>query len=110
MIKYLTGYIFSIVLTLVAFALVSSHSLDESLLTYLIIGLALIQLVIQLNFFLHIGEESSPRWNLIAFMSTVFLILLIVVGSLWIMNNLNYNHMTSEEQSNYILHDEGIHK
>jgi cytochrome o ubiquinol oxidase operon protein cyoD len=53
-------------------------------------SLAFVQVIIQLIFFLHLGEEESPRWNLISFLFMVGVVFIIVAGSLWIMFNLDY--------------------
>lgn len=112
--SYLTGFILSILLTLLAYSLtvIHVHSYHEvishEILIPTIIGIALIQLVVQMVFFLHLWQEAKPRWNLIFFVSTVSLILLIVVGSIWIMQHLNYN-MTPSDMSNHLIKDEGIH-
>jgi cytochrome o ubiquinol oxidase operon protein cyoD len=58
-----------------------------------IVGLAIIQLFVQLFFFLHLGEESKPRWNLMVLLFAAMVVIIVVFGSLWIMNNLNYNMM-----------------
>jgi len=43
--------------------------------------------------FLHMNTSSEDRWNLVAFVFTVLIIAILVVGSIWIMWNLNYNMM-----------------
>ena len=40
---------------------------QDTHLIYTIIGLALIQAIVQLIFFLHVGQEAKPRWELIIF-------------------------------------------
>ena len=108
---YVVGFSLSILLTLAAYFLVANRLLSGGVLIAAVIGLALVQLAVQLIFFLHLGQESKPRWNLAVFLGTVSIILIIVIGSLWIMNNLNYNHMrTPAETDTYILHEEGIRK
>lgn len=111
---YFIGFIISVFLTILAFLLVnlqvkSDHLLIEhGLLTAIVIGLALVQLMVQLIFFLHLGQESKPRWNLIMVISTAGVIFILVVGSLWIMNHLNYN-MTPDQMNQQIINDEGLH-
>ena len=39
------------------------------------------------------NTASEERWNLIAFLFTLLIIGIVVVGSLWIMYNLNINMM-----------------
>ena|SRR5260221_2509642 len=108
--SYITGFALSIAFTLLAYFAVVNHVVSGGLLIAVIIGLAIVQLVVQLLFFLHIGQESKPRWNLAFFLSTASIVLLIVVASLWIMNHLNYNMMTSQGMNQKILKDEGMQK
>ncbi len=110
---YITGFILSIVLTLVAFFIVNLHvtthhlELSHEFIITTILCLAVAQLFVQLFFFLHMGQEKKPRWNLAVFISFISVILLIVTASIWIMYHLNYN-MTPMEMTNHILKDEGM--
>jgi cytochrome o ubiquinol oxidase subunit IV len=80
---------------------------SASMLITTILGLALIQLLVQLIFFLHLGKGQDSTWNLVVFLTTVSLVLLIVVGSLWIMDHLNTN-MTPQDINNYMSSQDGI--
>lgn len=88
--KYTIGYILSIVLTLAAYLAVTLRLSSTVIIIGYISVLAMIQLVVQLLFFLHLGDRSS-RWNLWIFAVMIMFVAIIVVGSLWIMGNLNYN-------------------
>lgn len=95
---YVTGFVLSVVLTLGSYFLVTSIGVDwpRQVLIGIVLTLALIQLLVQLVFFLHLLHESKPRWNLmflLAFFSTVFL---VVVASIWIMQHLNHNMMPAD--------------
>jgi cytochrome o ubiquinol oxidase operon protein cyoD len=92
-IKYSLGFVISLVLTLTAYVLVTGRLLDGLGLLLVLGGLALAQMIVQLIFFLHVSDESRPRFRLVSlgFMMTVLLI--VVGGSLWIMHHLNYNMM-----------------
>ncbi len=107
--SYIIGFIASLVLTLVAYFLVAGHRFEGGVLLSAILGLAIIQLLVQLICFLHIGHETGPRWNLAALISTLSVIGIVVVGSLWIMAHLNYN-MTPTEVDSYVMHQEGMQK
>jgi cytochrome o ubiquinol oxidase operon protein cyoD len=72
--------------------------------------LALIQLWVQLTFFLHLNLEANNRWNLSIFISTVGVVLILILGSLWIMQNLDYRHMSPQQLDSYILQTEGFQK
>ncbi len=104
---YIIGFILSVVLTFAAYLLVANQILTGWGLAYAIIGLALVQLAVQLIYFLHIGRESEPRWNLLLFDFTLIIVVIVVIGSLWIMNNLHYN-MTPQEVEQELIQEEGI--
>lgn len=112
--SYIIGFILSILITIAAYIPVYVHQtsahevFSHAFLIPFVLILAFVQLTVQLWFFLHIGKESGPRWNLAFFVSTFGLVLLVVVMSIWIMNHLNTN-MTPADMTNFILHDEGIH-
>jgi len=99
LVSYVSGFAISIALTLAAYFLVVQYAgsggavLDRSTLIFAIVALAIVQLAVQLIFFLHLGKDSKPHWNLIVFAYAALLIVAIVAGSLWVMYHLNYNMM-----------------
>lgn len=107
--KYAIGFIVSLVLTFTAYFIVSNSYL-EGMSAMIAVGvLAFSQMVIQLIFFLHLGEESKPRIKTFSFISMSIILLIIVVGSLWIMSHLNYNmmHMSPEQKTEYMMEQKG---
>ena len=112
MIKYIVGYILSILLTLAAYWLIVLHInsqhrvISHDTLIVSILGLAILQLVVQLSAFLHLGSEGGPRWKLGLFVSTVMLVLIVVIASIWIMGHLNYN-MTPTQINQYLQDQQG---
>lgn len=105
---YIVGFGLSLILTLVAFGAVSRNLMNRTGLLVLIFSLAIIQLIVQLVFFLHLGRESRPRWNLIVFQFMLLVLLILVFGSLWIMSNVNY-HATPKDIDSYVQEEEGIY-
>lgn len=101
-VSYTVGFLLSIALTLAAYFLVVDRILSGSTLVVAIIGLAIVQLFVQLTFFLHLGGESKPRWNQMVFWFALLVVLIIVIGSIWIMANLDYN-MMPEEMNHHML-------
>jgi cytochrome o ubiquinol oxidase operon protein cyoD len=91
--SYILGFILSIFLSVGAYFVVTEHLLTGLALSLTLISLGLVQAWIQLVLFLHLGKEPHPRWNLLIFFFMISVVLLIVLGSLWIMANLNYNVM-----------------
>lgn len=110
--SYLIGFILSVLLTLAAFCTVmypGTLHFGYSMIIPAILILAVIQLLVQLAFFMHLAEESGPRWKLGLLISTVGIVLIVIVGSIWIMAHLNYNMMASPSQMNaYIQGQDGL--
>lgn len=96
--QYVGGFVSALILTFVAYWLVTSKVIEGGWLIALLMGLAVVQFIVQLVFFLHVGSETRPRWNLTALSFMLIILIVIVAGSLWIMNNLNYNMMMTPEQ------------
>lgn len=94
--SYVAGLVISIILTLLAYALVSifgnqqQMSLSFVVLLPILLALAVFQLIAQLVFFLHLGREPSQKFRVIFVVSTLAAILVVVVSSIWIMTSLNY--------------------
>ncbi|HSW98436.1 MAG TPA: cytochrome o ubiquinol oxidase subunit IV [Candidatus Saccharimonadales bacterium] len=94
--SYTVGFGLSVLVTLGAYLAVTQHVLGRTGLIAVIFALAVVQLVVQLLFFLHLGREGKPRLNLMSFLFMLLVLVIVVAGSLWIMNNLNY-HMTPQD-------------
>lgn len=89
--SYIVGFLLSIGLTILAFWLVGDKVLSTAG-TYVALSvLALIQLFVQVTFFLHLNTQKHTRWNLTSFLFATFVVVIIAGGSLWIMYNLNVN-------------------
>lgn len=86
---YVIGFTASILLTFASFSLVIFNVLSGSHLVYAILSLAFIQAVVQLIYFLHVGQEAKPRWETLVFLFMVLLLAIVVIGSLWIMYDLD---------------------
>ncbi len=91
---YILGFALSLTLTVVAFGIVefhlsSGHEFPSHPVSIaLLVGLALVQLVVQLTLFLHVGQEEKPRYNLLALSFALITVVILVGGTLWIMQNL----------------------
>ena len=80
-------------LTLIAFELVDHHLLAGSTLLATIFGLGIMQVLIQLILFLHLGQEHKPFLNLTTFLFMLLVLTTIVAGSIWILWSLNERMM-----------------
>jgi cytochrome o ubiquinol oxidase subunit IV len=91
---YLTGFVLSVILTAIPFWLVMTDALGSASLTAVaILGLAAIQIVVHMIYFLHMTTTSENGWTLMALIFTVVLVVITLSGSLWIMYHLNANMM-----------------
>jgi len=86
---YLIGFFCALLLTAASFSLVIWDLLSKRLLVGALIGLAIVQAVVQLLFFLHVGQEAKPRWETLVFYFMVLVLLIVALGTLWIMFDLN---------------------
>ncbi len=90
---YLVGYVASALLTLGSFVAVQTSALTPSSVTAAVTVLAIAQMLVHLIFFLHINTSPNQRTNILAFAVTMFIVIVIVAGSLWIMTHLESNMM-----------------
>lgn len=106
--SYIVGFVLSIVTTFAAFLLVVNKVLPNEALIYVIMGIAVVQLVVQMVFFLHLGQGS--KWKALSFYFSILVVGILVVGTIWIMNNLDYNmmHMNPDEVKEYMHENQGI--
>ena len=59
--------------------------------------LAIAQMGVHLVFFLHITTGPDNVNNVLALAFGVLIVLLLIIGSLWIMGNLNHNMMPMDQ-------------
>ena len=91
------GFVTSLILTLVAFLIVfypDFFHLSIAMNILILFLLAILQFVAQSVCFLNIFGEKGPRWNLVIFVSTISIVVIVVVFTIWVMNHLNYNMMS----------------
>lgn len=85
--SYAIGFVLSVILTVIPFGMVMSgdFSRETALISMLVMGV--IQIVVHLVCFLHMNTSSEGRWNLLAFLFTVLIIVMLVGLAIWIMVN-----------------------
>jgi len=105
--SYAVGFIASLVLTIIPYWLVTEQILMGTTLLLVILGFAVLQMLIQMFFFLHLGRGPKPLYNVAFFVGTAGAITIIVGASILIMNNL-YHNMSPEEYTTRLSQDENI--
>lgn len=92
--SYTIGFVLSVILTIFAFALVmKGAALQHWAVVTGIFAAAVVQILVHLHYFLHLDRSSEMRWNVLALIFTVFIMVLFVGGTLWIMWDLNMRMM-----------------
>lgn len=86
--SYIWGLILALALTLVPFGLVRRLALPHYWLLCAIGAFALVQIIVHLHFFLHIGLRQKREILYLILFSTL-LLFIMVAGSLWIMASLS---------------------
>lgn len=106
--SYIVGFILSLALTGEAYLLAVDHTFHLMQLIVILLLLAVAQLFVQLFFFLHLDRAIKAPWNIVAFLFMVITVLTVVLGSLWIMQHLDYSHAGSEQSSEYLHRNEDL--
>ena len=91
--SYLIGLFYAVILTLASFWVSSTHLIYAPGIPVLLAVLAIAQMGVHLVFFLHISSAPDQTNNFLALAFGIFVVGLIVFGSLIIMNNLNHAMM-----------------
>ncbi len=91
--SYLIGFVLSVVLTAIPFAVVMTGALPNWAAIAVVVGFAVVQIVVQMIYFLHMSPKSEGGWNLLALLFTLIIVVIVLSGSLWVMHHLNSNMM-----------------
>jgi cytochrome o ubiquinol oxidase operon protein cyoD len=91
---YLTGFALAVILTIIPFWLVIGHAIDDRVLTIIIVlALAVVQIFVHIIYFLHLDTRSEGGWNMLAFIFSAVLVLIVLGASIWVLYNQNANMM-----------------
>ncbi|QEE08436.1 cytochrome o ubiquinol oxidase subunit IV [Bartonella kosoyi] len=94
--SYLVGFILAVFFTLgsfipVMYGMMESWAISTKV-AYLI-GMAIIQIIVQIVFFLHLNSGPDAKWNLSALWFAAICVFVIIGGTWWAISHLNYNMM-----------------
>jgi cytochrome o ubiquinol oxidase operon protein cyoD len=92
--EYLIGFLLSVLLTAIPFALVMTNAFADTRITAAIVTIcAIVQIVVHMIYFLHMNTKSENGWTLMALIFTAILVVIVLAGSLWVMYHMNVNMM-----------------
>lgn len=112
--SYVIGFGLSLLLTIISFGIVWWHEEtnhaqpSHGVILGALAVFASLQLAVQVVYFLHVSTERKARWSALSAGFTAAMVLIVVVGSIWVMQNLNYN-MMPHDVIKYVQDEELIH-
>lgn len=89
---HVLGFLGSLLMTFLAGVIALKTSLSFSAIMWIIGSLALLQAGLQLFMFMHVNEGDARKVQLINIAYGVFMAVVIVVGTIWIMSGLHQHH------------------
>lgn len=96
--SYLIGFVLSVILTAIPFWLVMSGAIDNRQLTgFIVVAFAAVQIVVHMIYFLHMNARSEGGWSMMALLFTLIIVVIVLIGSLWVMYHLNTNMMAPHD-------------
>ena len=95
--SYLAGLAFAVGLTIASFWAAQTHLIYGPGVSAALVALAIAQMGIHLVFFLHITTAPDNTNNVLAVGFGIVIVFLVVVGSLWIMANMNHMSVPMNE-------------
>ncbi len=97
--SYTIGFVLAVILTAIPFWLVMSNFFSNSSIAGMVLlGLAAVQVVVHMVYFLHMNTKSEGGWTILALIFTVMVVVIMLAGSLWVMYHLNHNMMPGMSQ------------
>ncbi|WP_404377971.1 cytochrome o ubiquinol oxidase subunit IV [Vreelandella aquamarina] len=91
--SYVTGLLLSLVLTVIPFTVVMSGALRTATTVVIIAITVVLQTSVQWVMFMQMNTKADEGWNVMSFVFTLTIFVLVVGGSLWIMQHLHLNMM-----------------
>lgn len=87
--SYLMGFVLSVVLTAIPFWAVMTSHFEKSTTLWIVVSLAIVQIVVHLKYFLHLDFSKEGKLNTFSFLFTALIIVMVVGLSVWIIYEAN---------------------
>jgi cytochrome o ubiquinol oxidase operon protein cyoD len=91
--SYTVGLGLAILATIASFVVAQTNLLWAPGIPVGLVVLAFAQIGIHLVFFLHLGSDPDSTNNILALGFGILIVFLVIIGSVWIITNLNSNMM-----------------
>jgi len=89
--SYTAGLVFAVLLTIASFVVAQTDLLWPPGIPVGLVVLAFAQIGVHLVFFLHMGTGPDHTNNVLALAFGLFIVFVVITGSIWIIANLNAN-------------------
>lgn len=97
---YVIGFVLAVILTVIPFWLVMGDVLESRTATIgWILAFAVVQVIVHVVYFLHMKPNTEGGWSMMALIFTIITLVIALVGSIWVMRNLE-EHMMPHGMSN----------
>lgn len=91
---YVTGFVASVILTVIPFGVVMAGGLGSTRMTaFVVLACAIVQMVVHMVYFLHMKPSSEGGWTVISLVFTLIVLVIAVVGTIWVMYHMDANMM-----------------
>lgn len=92
LVSTIIGFVLTLVLTLLSYYFVKHHTFGTTGLYAAITLMTIFQALVWIACYMRLGADpENGKWDIIAFLFTLVIVAVVVIGTLWIMYNLNYN-------------------
>ncbi|MFV0383741.1 cytochrome o ubiquinol oxidase subunit IV [Paracoccus sp. (in: a-proteobacteria)] len=92
--SYMNGFVLSVILTVIPFAVVMSGGFESRGTTIaVVVACALVQVLVHAVYFLHLTGSAEEGWTMMSTIFTIIVVAIMISGSLWVMFHLNQNMM-----------------
>ncbi|PPU78215.1 MULTISPECIES: cytochrome o ubiquinol oxidase subunit IV [Xanthomonas] len=91
--SYLIGFVMAVILTVIPFAMVMSGAFSKGVTVVVISLMAAVQMLVHMVYFLHMDRSPEQRSNVQVGLFSLLIIGIVIVGSLWVLHNMNVNMM-----------------
>jgi len=91
--SYLIGFAMAVILTVIPFAMVMSGAFSKGVTVTVISVMAAVQMLVHMVYFLHMDRSPEQRSNVQVGLFSLLIIGIVIVGSLWVLHNMNVNMM-----------------
>jgi cytochrome c oxidase subunit IV len=82
--KHIIAFIFSLLLTVIAFATVASGEVNKDFIYIILVGMAVLQVIIQMSFWMHM-KDRGHLYPIIGILSGAFVVFtMVVMAEYWV--------------------------